>query len=381
MRAGETAPDLTLLVKHLVFVGAGHAHLAPLSQTGQFVRAGARVTLIAPGEFWYSGMGPGMVSHFYEATDDTVDVERLVTAGGGNFVRDEVGRIDPEKRKLHLGSGAVIGYDLLSLNVGSEVPLEKIEGAAEHGIPVKPIKNLLTLRERLTSDEADARIVVVGGGAAGCEVCVNLWHLLDRAGRRKQLTLVSSENRLLTQATLKASVLLKKYFEQLGIEIIENANVRTVRANEIELESGRRLPSDVVALAIGVRPPALLRESGLHCAKDGSMRVNAFLQSVAHPKIFGAGDGICFGKECLPRIGVFAVRQGPVLQRNLLAALRSEALEEFKPQKNYLLILNLGDGTGLLTYGSWTLRSRWAFWFKDWLDRRFVRKFQSKDPK
>ncbi len=111
------------------------------------------------------------------------------------------------------------------------------------------------------------------------------------------------------------------------------------------------------------------------------MRVNAFLQSVTHPEIFGAGDGICFGEECLPRIGVFAVRQGPVLQRNLLAFLRSEALEEFKPQKNYLLILNLGDGTGLLTYGSWTLRGRWAFWFKDWLDRRFLRRFQNKDPK
>ncbi len=366
-------------MQHLVFVGAGHAHLQPLSRTHEFVRAGAQVTLIAPGKFWYSGMGPGMVSRFYEPADDTVEVERLVTEGGGKFVRDEVVRIDPPQRELHLRSGAVVGYDVLSLNVGSEVPLEKIPGAAEYGIPVKPIKNLLGLRARLTSDQSGARIVVLGGGAAGSEVCVNLWHLLKSAGRTPQLTLVSSEERLLTQATPKAGAILKKYMEQLGIRILEKAKARAVTAHEVALADGGKLPFDVLALAIGIRPPALLRDSGLPCAEDGSMRVNAFLQSPARSEIFGAGDCVCFGEKCLPRIGVFAVRQGPVLQRNLLAFLRGETLEEFKPQKNYLLILNLGDGSGLLTYGSLTMRGRWAFWFKDWLDRRFVRNFQSQD--
>ncbi|HMJ06172.1 MAG TPA: hypothetical protein VK474_07935, partial [Chthoniobacterales bacterium] len=108
-------------MKHLVFVGAGHAHLLPLSRTREFVRAGARVTLIAPGKFWYSGMGPGMVSGFYGPDDDTVDAERLVTEGGGDFVRGEVMRIDPLQRTLHLRGGAQISYDVLSLNVGSEV--------------------------------------------------------------------------------------------------------------------------------------------------------------------------------------------------------------------------------------------------------------------
>ncbi len=363
-------------MKHLVFVGAGHAHLLPLSRTREFVRAGARVTLIAPGKFWYSGMGPGMVSGFYEPGDDTVDAERLVTEGGGEFVRAEVMRIDPAQRTLHLNTGAQVSYDVLSLNLGSEVPVEKIDGAAEHGLPVKPIKNLLTLRERLTNAPGNPRVVIVGGGAAGSEVCANLWHLLKSPGRKPELTLVFSEDRLLTQATPKASSILRRYLEELNVHLVARSRVQQITAHAVELADGAAIPFDALTLAIGIRPPALLREAGLPCADDGSLRVNAFLQSPAHLEIFGAGDCICFGENCLPRIGVYAVRQGPVLQRNLLAFLRGEALEEFSPQKNYLLILNLGDGTGLLTYGRFAARGRWAFWLKDWLDRRFVRQFQ-----
>ncbi len=364
-------------MKHLVFAGAGHAHLFSLSRTRDFVNEGARVTLISPGRFWYSGMGPGMVSQFYEPSDDTVDVQTLVEKGGGTFVKDMIERIDPVKRELHLSGGSVIPYDVLSLNLGSEVPLEKIPGAAENGTSVKPIRNLLSLREDLLARVSASRIVVVGGGAAGCEVCVNLWHLLNRAGRSRQITLVSSDERLLTQAVPRARRMIENYLKRLGIETIRGVQVCAVREQEIDLSDGRKVTFDAVVWAIGIRPPALLGEAGLPCAKDGSVSVNRFLQSPAHPEIFGAGDCICFDNTCLPRIGVYAVRQGPVLHQNLLAFLGRMPLKEFRPQKNYLLILNLGDGTGLLTYRNFVVRSRWAFLFKDWLDRRFVGKFQT----
>ena len=365
-------------MKHLVFVGAGHAHLYALSRVRDFRAAGARVTLIAPGRFWYSGMGPGMAAGTYEPSDDTVDVEHLVTQGGGEFVRGTVVRIEPARRALQLRHGRVINYDLLSLNVGSEVPVEEIAGAEENGVPVKPIKNLLTLRTSLTSKEHARRVVVIGGGAAGSEVCANLWHLLDGLDRAPELTLITSEGRLFPQAAPRASEILESYLQKLGIAIERNRRARRLDATEVLLDDDRRIPCDAGVVAIGIRPPRLLRESGLSCAGDGSFKVNSYLQSVSDPAIFGAGDCICFSEECLPRIGVYAVRQGPVLHCNLLATLRGSVLEPFSPQRRYLLILNLGDGTGLLTYGRLALRGRWAFWLKDWLDRRFVNKFRSR---
>ncbi len=366
-------------MKHLIFVGAGHAHLYPLSRARDFVAAGIRVTLIAPGKFWYSGMGPGMVSRFYEPKDDTVDVRALVEQGGGAFIKDEVVRIAPSGREIHLRGGATMQYDALSLNVGSEVPLHAIAGAGDFGVPVKPIKNLLALRERLSTDKRseELRVVVIGGGAAGSEVTANIWHLLERAAIASRITLVHSGDRLLEEATSCAARKLTGYLECLGVEVICGAKAERVREGNVELKDGRSIPFHHLVVASGIRAPALLAESGLPCAQDGSMRVNAFLQCPDFREIFGAGDAICFADKCLPRIGVYAVRQAPVLHANLLSYLAGEPLQRFKPQQRYLLILNLGDGTGLLTRGRFMLRGRCAFLLKDWLDRRFVRRFQT----
>ena len=366
-------------MKRLVFVGAGHAHLFPLSRTREFLKRGISVTLIAPGRFWYSGMGPGMVSRFYEPRDDTVDVRALVERAGGTFIEQKVRAIDPSAREVHLSSGDVLAYDALSLNVGSEVPMDLLPGAAEFGMPVKPIKNLFALRECITAetDTEPLRVVVIGGGAAGSEVCVNISQLLEQLGRRSSITLVSSEDRLLTEASPRASRILAEYVQCRGIDVRYGIKARHAEQRDVVLESGERVRFDVLVVAIGIRAPALLRESGLRCAKDGSMQVNGFLQSIDYPEIFGAGDCICFGEKCLPRIGVYAVREAPILCRNLLAFLTGEPLTKFVPQKRYLLILNLADGTALLTRGGLAIRSRWAFWLKDWLDRRFVGRFQS----
>ncbi len=146
-------------MKHLIFVGAGHAHLYPLSRVRDYVAAGIRVSLIAPGKFWYSGMGPGMVSRFYEPKDDTVDVRALVERGGGAFIKDQVVRIAPSDREIHLRGGATMQYDALSLNVGSEVLLHAIAGAADFGVPVKPIKDQAAQLavDRSFHDQVDVR--------------------------------------------------------------------------------------------------------------------------------------------------------------------------------------------------------------------------------
>jgi NADH dehydrogenase FAD-containing subunit len=70
------------------------------------------------------------------------------------------------------------------------------------------------------------------------------------------------------------------------------------------------------------------------------------------------------------------VRQNPVLLHNLLAALEGRELKVFEPQADYLLIFNLGDGRGIFHRRGWVWDGRPAFWLKDRIDRRFMRKFQ-----
>jgi hypothetical protein len=51
-------------------------------------------------------------------------------------------------------------------------------------------------------------------------------------------------------------------------------------------------------------------------------------------------------------------------------------MQTFIPQEDYLQILNMGDGRGILWKKSFVLEGRLAFLLKDYIDRRFMRNFQ-----
>ena len=146
--------------------------------------------------------------------------------------------------------------------------------------------------------------------------------------------------------------------------------------NHAVMEDGRELFFDLVLLAWGIRPSRLFRESGIQIGPDGGLLVNTYLQSVANPEIFGGGDCIRFEKQPLDKVGVYAVRQNPILYHNLMAALERRNLQAFRPQDRYLLIYNLGNGTGIFYRGRWVLKGRLIFYLKDYIDRKFMRNFQ-----
>jgi NADH dehydrogenase FAD-containing subunit len=148
--------------------------------------------------------------------------------------------------------------------------------------------------------------------------------------------------------------------------------VASVAASGVRLAGGEHLAADVTLVASGLRPPALLAEAGLPCDAEGAMIVDRALRCPTYPEIFGAGDCVAFAARALPRVGVYAVRQAPVLADNLAAALGGERLRDYDPQRAYLLVLNLGDGTGLAVRGRQWWYGRAAFRLKDWIDRRWL---------
>jgi selenide,water dikinase len=74
---------------------------------------------------------------------------------------------------------------------------------------------------------------------------------------------------------------------------------------------------------------------------------------------------------------VYAVRQGPVLTHNLRTANMGTPLKAFAPQRDFLTLLNLGDGTALGSKWGRTVEGRWVMRLKDWIDRRWVRRFST----
>jgi NADH dehydrogenase FAD-containing subunit len=279
-----------------------------------------------------------------------------------------------------LESGAAILYDALSLNVGSEVPVDLIPGAAGHGIAVKPVRNFLDLQQALKGWEpgrGPLHVLVVGAGPAGCEAAANALRLLAHRKGAHHLCVVTSDTDVLGEHPRSARRFMGRWFEERGVEVLTDTRVERIEDRRAVFRDGGTKPCDILVLATGVRPPSLMRDSGLATANDGALRVNAYLQSVQWPKIFGGGDCVALEPAGLPRVGVYAVRQGPVLFHNLAAVLSGRTMRTFRPQAHFLLILNLGDGTGLLMWRGLALHARWAFQFKDWLDRRFMKEYKA----
>lgn len=365
--------------KHLVCIGAGHAHLTCLKSLRDFVDRGHQVTVIGPDtHHYYSGMGPGMLGQTYRPQEIRFNSQRLVEAGGGRFVKGKVCRVQPQERTLALESGEQISYDVVSFNIGSGIPKDKVTIREDSRVfTVKPIEQLLRAQQAILEQlgTKTLELQVVGGGPAGLEITGNLWRLVTRHKGRANLTLVAG-SRLMSDFPDKVRQLALSSLQKRGVRVLERAHLAEIQAGRAKLTDGQELPFDFLFLALGVKPPPLFQDSGLPTGPEGGLVVNEFLQSVAYPEIFGGGDCIYFQPVPLDKVGVYAVRQNPVLRDNLLAALENRRLRPFKPQDAYMLIFNLGDGRGIFWKKNFIFNGRLAFFLKDYIDRRFMRKFQ-----
>lgn len=364
--------------KHLVLVGGGHAHMTVLLNLQKYVARGHSVTLIGPSSYhYYSGMGPGLLSGIYRPQDVRFHVKKMAQDRGATFIQDTVTRIDADRKVLILRSGSKVQYDVVSFNTGSYVPTDSDSVRGENIFTVKPIENLMKVRDRLKTGlgSKTPRLVVVGGGAAALELSGNLWRLIQRTGTPASITVLGGRH-FLSAMPKKAQRYACKSLAMRNINIIEGANVSRLTDSSAAMEDGREVAFDLALLAWGIRPSPLFSESGLPTGKDGGLLVNTYLQSAAYPEIFGGGDCISFEKRPLDKVGVYAVRQNPVLYANLLAALEDKSLQAFQPQETYLLIYNLGNGIGIFYRGQRVYKGRLIFYLKDYIDRKFMRKFQ-----
>jgi len=361
--------------KHIVLAGGGHAHLYSLARTKELVRRGFDVTLVdhSP-HLYYSGMATGVISGVYAPDDHRIDTRRLVEEGGGRFVEGRIVEIRAKNREFVLADGRNIPYDAASVCLGSEVARSGIEENGAGAVGVKPVVNTVEIRKRLLAQSEDQtpEMLVVGGGAAGCEVAANALALLERLGIRGGITIAQAEDTLLPDAPKGARKKILALLRKKGARVLTNTLVTRLCDGVALTSDGHEIPCDLPVLAAGAVPPNVFRDSGLPTDETGGLRLDRHLRSTGDGRLFSRGDCVSFRGKALPKLGVFAVRQGPVIFQNLQASLEGLKLGEYRPQRRYLYVLNLGDGTGLAVYGRFSWRGRLSWWLKHRIDDRFV---------
>ena len=368
--------------KHLVLAGGGHAHMVALANLRKIVDRGHRVTVIGPSAYhYYSGMGPGMLGGTYSPDEIRFATKHVVEKNGGTFVQGHIDRLDPEQKTITLTRGKTISYDVISCNVGSKIPADMVRDNNDSIFPVKPIEKLDDARKQILKalDTGGPRLslAVVGGGPAACEVAGNLHQLVTKNHPNRARIRLFAGTELMGRFPRSIRTRIRKILLKKGIQIVQGSYVKEIEDMTLTLSSGDVFTADFIFLATGVTPTPIFEKSGIPTGPDGGLLANQYLQSVRFPDIFGGGDCIYFQDQPLDKVGVYAVRENPVLYANLLASLEGTPLTPFSPGGDYLLIFNLGDRMGVLKKKWVVFQGKLAFWIKDGIDRRFIKKFQA----
>lgn len=364
-------------MKQLLLLGGGHAHVHVLQQLAQQPLAGAQVTLVTPFERqMYSGMVPGLVAGHYTAQDCAIPLRPLAQAAGVVFRRASAVRLDAAARRVELDDGGVIGYDLLSLDTGAVMHRDRLPGAAEHALFVRPIEDFVQQLDALWARAAQRRLAlaVVGGGAAGVELALALQHRLGRAGPGVQVTLVTGGPVPLAGYPSPVLARVQRALARRGVAVVRQGAM-AIAADAVVLADGSRLACDAAVLATGVQAPGWLAGSGLALDPQGFVLTRSTLQSSSHADVFAVGDAATRSDTPHAKSGVYAVRAGPPLTLNLRQALAGQAMQPHAAPTRTLNLVSCGDRSAIAAWGAWSAQGRWVWWLKDRIDRGFVARY------
>lgn len=374
------------LTRDLILLGGGHSHVIVLKRFGERPVPGARVTLVSRAvETPYSGMLPGLIAGHYTKDEAHIDLASLARAAGANAVFDEAVGLDLEKRQILFKERAPVGYDLLSIDIGS-TPSLGVPGAAEYGTPVKPIDRLLerwsAMMARISAGDSTTRVAVVGGGAGGIELLLSVQYAIrtrcaetGRDDARLEYHLFTEGDGILPSHNASVRRTFERILRERAIEVHRSSAVVEVAHRLLRTADGRTHPVDEVLWTTQAAAAPWLATSGVRVDADGFVQVSRTLQSISHTDIFAAGDIAAMVQDPRPKSGVFAVRQGPPLARNLRRALLGEPLENYRPQRQFLALISTGDRYAVASRGAFAFEGAWVWRWKDWIDRRFMRQF------
>ncbi|WP_406945394.1 FAD-dependent oxidoreductase [Halobacillus sp. SY10] len=358
--------------KRLLLVGAGHAHLEILNRLRNESWRQVDVCMITPSPYqYYSGMFSGYTEGLYSEEDIRVDIRQLANVANVHWIPKKAAFIKPQQKKIVCEDGSVYPFDVVSFDIGSKsLPLSFEDSAA------RTIKPNYEFTDQIRTLRETTKPLIVGGGAAGTELAMSIQAYKDKHKTPGQVRVITSD-RILADGPKWVSARLKKLLEKKGVRVWQNERVEEVFEEFVKTDNGNRVRHTGVLWLGGAIGDPLFEKSSLAIDERSFALVRSTLQFRDYDYIFGAGDCVTMiDYPSLPKSGVYAVRQGPVLWQNLKSYLSGLPLDSFVPQKNALYILSTGGKKGFLVYGPVSSHNKKAWQLKNKIDREFMAKYK-----
>lgn len=277
------------------------------------------------------------------------------------FIQGRIQYVDLQSREVTVSVGESdldpdernIAADQLVIALGSVTNFHHVAGAEEHCLQIKRLgdadaickRALASINRALIESDPLKRkalltFVVAGGGYTGVETIAAVNDLVRSKAVEYGLNadelrsvLVNPGDRLLTETSAELAQYAAEKLKHHGVEILMNTSVKTVSADGIDLDSGERLNCHTIIWAAGVKPNPIVESLGCRKGKHGGIKVNACCELEDHPGVWALGDCAEIpkpnGTETYAPTAQNATREGALVAKNILSALRGEAAQPF----------------------------------------------------
>jgi NADH dehydrogenase len=358
----ERANSLPREVKRIVIIGGGFAGMKTAeSLEHQFLRdRSVSITLVSEtNALLFTPMLAEVAGSSLEPSHISTPLRSSLPRT--NFVRATVESVDLEKQRVKLtttpssseGAPREIPYDQLVLALGAVSNYLGMADVQKHALDFKSLLDAIRVRNRViemferADSEANSEVrrrlltfVIAGGGFAGVELAGALNDfgrgiLADYPNLRPEdftVVLVHSRDRILPELSESLGRYAQEKMAARGVIFRLNARLTNFQPGVVVLSDGE-ISAETLVWTAGTSPNPLLRNLPIERDKRGAVIVETTLAIKDHPGVWALGDcaavvdGVT-GKPC-PPTAQFAIREAPVLAKNIRASLEGGPLQPF----------------------------------------------------
>lgn len=301
-----------------------------------------------------------------EVTSGELEVRHVVTPIRAQlrrtrFVLADVDEVDVGQRIIsyhHVLTrrNVVQPFDHVVFALGSSTSDFGLPGVAEHTWALKSLEDAELLRNHLVwlleladtiDDEARRRrlltIAVVGGGFTGVETAGEISELFRsvlRFYKRLQsesvhVVLIEAGPVLLAGLPAKMGTYSRRILERRGVEVLTGDGVASADETGLTLQSGRRIDSEAIVWSAGVKPSPTIAKVALPKTKRGAVETAPDMSVPGFSGVWALGDCAAIPDGdggTYPMTAQHAIREGPRLAENIVAALRGRPTKPFRYQ-------------------------------------------------
>lgn len=208
----------------------------------------------------------------------------------------EVIAIQPEQktvtvRYLRTGEERQERYDVLVLSPGASPIVPRLEGLEEARDRVFTIRNIADVDalKGFMDTTAPKTAVVVGGGFIGLEMAENLRH------KGLDVHLVEAADQVMTALDPEMATLIAAELKKNGVKLSLGTAIQGFAdaGKTVVLADGSRIATDLIVLAIGVRPESgLIKDAGLAVNERGAIVIDDQFRVAGAEDIYAIGDAV-----------------------------------------------------------------------------------------